>query len=538
MSQPAETTSAKAVATTQPGSPLSQRSPLMELLAIAIPTVATMTSYTLMTFVDKLMVSRIGPDPVYVGAQGNGGITSWVAVSIVFGALTVVNTFVSQNFGAGRADRAPAYAWNGVWLAIVAWMVLILPYAAVLPMVYAAVRDTSLPPAALADVVRRDQMAVSFAQILLVGSIITMARQAIGQFFYGMHRPSIMLVAGVAGNITNFILNSMLIYGAAGPTRGTGTGILDTAINSWFAGASSLAGTLGIPALGVTGAAIGTVLGTVVEFAVMLVVFLSPRYNAKFATRTGWRPSWTHLKDIFRLGWAPGLMFGNEMVCWGLFMVYFVGHFGAQHSTAGFIAHQWMSLSFMPSVGISVAVTAVVGKCMGMGRPDLAAQRARLGLGLSMAYMGTCALCFILFRHWLVGVFIDPQTAPEVAAEVLRLGSSFLILTAVFQVFDAIAMTLSGALRGAGDTTYVGVVTVISSWIVIVGGGWVAIRYFPQFESAGPWAAAALYIITLSAFILARFLAGKWKSIRLVRDDKHPGPEPQVTAGSVADGVL
>ncbi len=530
MSQATETTS-KAVAA-------PQRSPLMELLSIAIPTVATMTSYTLMTFVDKLMVSRIGPDPVYVGAQGNGGITSWIAVSIVFGALTVVNTFVSQNFGAGRADRAPAYAWNGVWLAIAAWLVLILPYAALLPALYAAIRDTNLKPEALSEVLRRDRMSVTFAQILLVGSIVTMARQAIGQFFYGMHKPSIMLVAGVAGNITNFVLNSTLIYGPQGPTPGTGTGFLQSAITAWFTGAASVAHILHIPALGVTGAAIGTVLGTIVELLVLVAVFLSPKYNAKFATRTGWRPSWIHFKDIFRLGWAPGLMFGNEMVCWGLFMVYFVGHFGAQHSTAGFIAHQWMSLSFMPSVGISVAVTAMVGKCMGMGRPDLAAQRARLGLALSMAYMGLCALCFIVFRHWLVGVFIDPKTVPEVAAEVLRLGSSFLILTAVFQIFDAVAMTLSGALRGAGDTTFVGVVTVFSSWIVIVGGGWVAIHYFPQFQSAGPWAAAAAYIITLSAFIFFRFAAGKWKSIKLVRDEAHPGPEPQVTAGTIADGVV
>ncbi|MBX3390928.1 MAG: MATE family efflux transporter [Phycisphaeraceae bacterium] len=534
MSQAIDSTSSKAGDALQPAG----RSPLMELLAIAIPTVATMTSYTLMTFVDKLMVSRIGPDPVYVGAQGNGGITSWIAVSIVFGTLTVVNTYVSQNFGAGKPERAPAYAWNGVWLSIIAWIVLILPYAAFIPTMFDLIRDRSLSPDALADAVRRDEMAAPCAQILLVGSIITMARQAIGQFFYGMHKPSIMLIAGVAGNISNFILNSVFIYGPNGPAEGTQSGVVQSIIHGWFAAASGVADALHIPALGVVGAAVGTVLGTVVELLVLLVVFLSPQFHRRFATRSGWRPSLSHLKDLFRIGWAPGLMFGNEMICWGAFMVYFVGHFGAQHSTAGFIAHQWMSLSFMPAVGISVAVTAVVGKCMGMGRPDLAAQRAWLALGLAMIYMGICAVCFIVFRHWLVGIFIDPETSPEVAAEVLRLGSAFLILCALFQIFDAIAMTLSGALRGAGDTTFVGVVTVISSWIVIVGGGWVSVRYFAQFESIGPWVAAALYIITLSIFILTRFLAGRWKSIRLVHDEQHPAPEPQVTAGAVADGVV
>ena len=514
-----------------------ERSPLVELLTIAIPTVATMTSYTLMTFVDKLMVSRIGPDPIYVGAQGNGGITSWIAVSIVFGTLTVVNTFVSQNFGAGKADRAPAYAWNGVWLALIAWLLVMVPYAAALPTIFEMVRDPSLSEEATKAVVRRDGMAAQFAQILLWGSIITMARQAIGQFFYGLHRPAIMLLAGVSGNVANFVFNSVLIYGPNGPADGNHVGF-DAVTHWWFSGASSVARTLGIPALGVPGAAIGTVLGTIIELAVLLVVFLSPSFNRRFNTRHGWRPSWSHLKDIFRIGWAPGLMFGNEMICWGAFMVYFVGHFGAQHSTAGFIAHQWMSMSFMPAVGISVAVTAMVGKCMGMGRPDLAAQRAWTGVMLSMAYMGLCGIVFVVFREQLVRLFIDKNTPPEVVEELLKLGGRFLIAAAVFQIFDGLAMALSGALRGAGDTTFVGVVTVVSSWVVIVGGGWVAITVFPQIESVGPWGAAALYIITLSGFTLWRFLAGKWKLIKLVHDDKHPRPEPQASVASVTDGVL
>jgi MATE family multidrug resistance protein len=514
-----------------------ERTPLVELLTIAIPTVATMTSYTLMTFVDKLMVSRIGPDPIYVGAQGNGGITSWIAVSIVFGTLTVVNTFVSQNFGAGKADRAPAYAWNGVWLALIAWLLVMVPYAAALPTIFEMVRDPSLSEEATKAVVRRDGMAAQFAQILLWGSIITMARQAIGQFFYGLHRPAIMLLAGVSGNVANFVFNSVLIYGPNGPADGNHVGF-DAVTHWWFSGASSVARTLGIPALGVPGAAIGTVLGTIIELAVLLVVFLSPSFNRRFNTRHGWRPSWSHLKDIFRIGWAPGLMFGNEMICWGAFMVYFVGHFGAQHSTAGFIAHQWMSMSFMPAVGISVAVTAMVGKCMGMGRPDLAAQRAWMGVMLSMAYMGLCGIVFVVFREQLVRLFIDKNTPPEVVEELLKLGGRFLIAAAVFQIFDGLAMALSGALRGAGDTTFVGVVTVVSSWVVIVGGGWVAITVFPQIESVGPWGAAALYIITLSGFTLWRFLAGKWKLIKLVHDDKHPRPEPQASVASVTDGVL
>jgi len=216
-------------------------------------------------------------------------------------------------------------------------------------------------------------------------------------------------------------------------------------------------------------------------------------------------------------------------------MVYFVGHFGPDHSTAGWIAHQWMSLSFMPAVGISVAVTAVVGKCMGMGRPDLAEKRAKLGLALAMGYMGLCAVLFVVLRGPLVGLFIDANTPPERVEVLMALGGKFLILTAVFQLFDAIAMTLSGALRGAGDTIFVGIVTVISSWVVIVGGGWVTVTYFPAWESTGPWVAAAAYIICLSVFVLGRFWGGKWKAIKLV---DREGGDPQAATSMVTDGVM
>lgn len=515
-------------APTQPPAATPERSPLREMLAIAIPTVATTTSFTLMTFVDKLMVSRYEPDPVYVAAQGNGGLSQWVALSLVFGMLTVVNTFVSQNLGAGRPERAPSYVWNAIWLSGVLFLLVLVPYGIALPLLYEWMRDPSLSADETASVLKRDALATTYARVLLFTSFFVMMRQAIQQYFYGMHRPLLVFVSAIAGNVTNFVCNSLFIYG---PQKPEATGI--AALDAWFTFTAGLAQAVGLPRMGVVGAAWGTVVGILVELLICLCVFLGPTFQRLYRTRDQWRPDLGRMREIFRIGWAPGLMFANEMVCWGLFMVYFVGHFGTQHSTAGWIAHQWMSLSFMPAVGISVAVTAMVGKCMGMGRPDLAAKRAWLGLGVAMAYMGICAVCFVVFRESLVRLFIDSRTSPEIADQVLRLGTQFLILTAVFQIFDAVAMTLSGALRGAGDTVFVGVSTVLSSWIIIVGGGTLAITTFRSLESVGPWAAAALYIIVLSGFVLARFLAGRWKSIRLVER-----AEPSASAANVTDGVL
>lgn len=450
-------------------------SPLRELLANAGPTVAAMTSYTVMQFVDKWMVSKIGPDPIYVGAQGNGGLASWVPMSIVMGLLTIVNTYVAQNLGAGKPERGAAYVWNGLWICFAAAVALV-PYGILLPELFRALGHDE----------RRVALECAYAQPLIYFAFFSMATRAVSQYFYGLHKPGVVLAAGLVGNLTNFALNYCLIYG-----------------------------NFGFPKLGIAGAAYATVIGTLVELAIPTFMFLGPMHRAH-GTRGQWRLSLAHVKDILRLGWPGGAMFGNEMICWSIFMVGLVGWFGPLHSTAGWIAHQYMSLSFMPAVGISVAVTAMVGKCMGMGRPDLAAKRANLGVALAAAYMSTCGIIFVVFRHQLVEVFIPEGVSAEDRAFLIAQGSMFLIAAAAFQFFDGVAMTLSGALRGAGDTAWLGVVTVGLAWTLIVGGGLAMVTFVPSLSSLGPWMAAAAYIICLGTVTGLRYHGGKWKSIKLV----------------------
>lgn len=473
------------------------QSPMRELLVVAVPTVATMTSYTVMTFVDGWIVSRLGTN--VLGAQGIGGISAWVPQSLVYGLVQVVNTYVSQNLGAGRPRSAPAYAWNGLWIVLVWWTLILLPFATLLP---ALLRQTQIDP-------WQAQHGAAYAQILLVGGLINLSTRALSNFFFGLHKAGVVMIAGIVANILNLFFNTILVFGN-GPTP-QGLGWLGDVCHA-------IATTLSIPAQGIEGSAYGTVLATAIELLIPLAVFLGPSFHDAYGTRHAWRPSLTRAREIVRLGWPGAIMMGNEMVCWWFFMVYLVGHFGPLHASAGRVAQQYMSLSFMPTVGISVACTAVVGKCMGMRRPDLALQRARLAVMLAVVYMGVCGLVFVTFREHLVRLFVTPETPEADASELIRLGSLMLIATACFQLFDAVGMVLSGALRGAGDTVWPGLATIASSWVLIVGGGLLLVHVFPQLSSLGPWIASACYIVVLCFLLLFRFLQGHWKTIELV----HP----------------
>jgi MATE family multidrug resistance protein len=251
-------------------------SPVRELVRIALPSVVASTSYTVMQFVDKWVVSHIGPDPVYVGRQGSGGLAAWIPVSIAYGVISIVNTFVSQNLGAGKAERGPAYAWNGMWLGALAWLLLI-PYGLLLPNLFELMGYEA----------RRVELASEYGQIMVFGSIVTICSRAIGHFFYGMQRPALVMVAAVVGNLVNLLFNWLLVFGH-----------------------------MGFPALGLTGSAIATLIGTSVEGLIPLLLFLGPKLNAALGTRRQWRPDVRLMREILGLGWPAGLMYGSGMICW------------------------------------------------------------------------------------------------------------------------------------------------------------------------------------------------------------------------------
>ncbi|MEM7227497.1 MAG: MATE family efflux transporter [Planctomycetota bacterium] len=484
-------------------------SPLGEVWSIAWPTVLTMTSYTVMQFVDALMVGQVSP--LAVAAQGNGGIWAFTPIAIAMGFLTVVNTFVSQNLGAGRPEVGAKYAWNAVWGSIVVWLVVFLPIAAVLPWFMPLTHDR----ATIVDFDALVQMETGYAQILLVGGVFTLLARGLHHYFFGLHRPKVVTVAAILGNLVNIGVNYVLIFGA-----------------------------FGLPALGVYGAAIGTVVGTIVEALIPGLVFFFPLHR-EFNTRHYWRPSWQPVRDLLRIGWPAAVQYGNEIVCWAIFMTVLVGRFGEAHMTAGWATLRFMHLSFMPAVGFSVAATSLVGKYIGAGEPDTAVSRTRLALRMAVAYMTVCAVIMFVFRAPLIGLFVGGKdVTPEEAAVIIEIGAKLMICAAIFQTVDAFGIIYTGALRGAGDTVFPGVVTMIYSWLFIVAGGWMLVAWRPDWESVGPWIGAAVYIIMFGVTMALRFESGRWRSIKLIDDAAHdaariapisPGPPAETSGSSVRD---
>jgi MATE family multidrug resistance protein len=129
--------------------------------------------------------------------------------------------------------------------------------------------------------------------------------------------------------------------------------------------------------------------------------------------------------------------------------------------------------------------------------------------------MGVVALMYILFPHPLIRLFAPPDVSPELFDEVLRKGTWLLRFVAFYSLFDAVNLVLTGALKGAGDTAFVGWTSLICGVFGLILPTFLAIDVFHA-NVYVCWGLAATYICLLAMVFRYRFRHGPWHRRRLV----------------------
>ncbi len=465
---------------------------LRVLLRVSAPIMVATTSRAVMQFVDFAMVSQLDKATQAQAAVGAAGVTLFVLIGFWIGVMTCVNTFASQSLGRNAPKDCGAYAWQSIYISVLAG-------ALALPLV-AIVRPLFLYFEHGADVIEYE---VDYMTIGLFSVGAFTMQVALSNFFNGVHRPRVVAVSAVGANVFNVIANYLLIFGSP---------------------------TLGIPRLEVAGAALGTLASAIFRSGWLFLAMLWPYYAERFGTRENWRWSWSKAKNFFRVGLPAGVQFAFDVMAWSLFMMWLVGRFGPQHLAASNIAWQWCHLVFMPALGIGIGLTAVVGKAIGEGRNDKARRRARIALLLCGSYMGSCGVVFITFRGFFAGLLTEDPVVLDLAMQILICGG-------IFQFFDGMQLVYNSALRGAGDTLWTAIVLVTTCWVVLVGGGYTMSYAFPQLGALGPWIAATTYVTLLGLILLGRWVRGQWEKIDIFRTGPRP-TEPGASGVEVASATV
>lgn len=447
---------------------------MLELLTLAAPTVAQMTSYTLMQFADRLMLARVGD--LEAAASGTAGIVFFAVLSFGFGVLILVNALASQVLGRGDLSAAGQFMWQGLWFGILLGLLPLMTFPFAQQIFQAMGHEAHMA-----------SLEGDYFRIVCLGGAVKLAQTAMSSFLLGLHRPGIVLVGAIGGAVANLFFNWLLIYG------------------NW-----------GFPALGVAGAAWGTNAAVTVELIVMGAYVFRPVFAARFNTYD-FRLRFNRMRMLLKIGVPSGCQFINDVLAWAIFMNVILGKLGTAALSANSFAFTYMSLCFMPAAGVGAAVTALVGRYIGMGRSDLAERRAHLGFFACAIYMTIAGITLYVFRYQLIGLFTHDE-------QIKQIGGQLLLFIALYQLFDAMFLIYMGALRGAGDTLVPAIVQGILIWTIVVGGGSLFVYFAPGLGVKGPWSLTLAFGICLGFYLMGRFHRGNWKKIRL-HDEPIPSTE-------------
>lgn len=384
-----------------------------EVLRLALPVAVSNLLHRMVTAVDIFLVGGLGAPAV--AAVGLGQLLVFISMILVWGVSTGTLITVAQRWGAARRVEAGRIAMHGLLVTLV----LAVPVA-VAGVLYAAQAASFLGVSDAVQILVDEYCFWVFLAFPATAGVYVLTATMHGT---GDTRTPMQVV--LALNLFHVSLAVPLIYGY-----------------------------LGLPALGVQGAAIAVASA---EIAGVLLLWWKG-WAKGYLAKGSWDAS--YVLPIVRVGWPVAV---DRMVWQAGQAVY--AKILLLYGTAAFATHQLgvniESFSFMPGLALGVAASTLVGQSMGAG--DVL--RARLGMSqanrLGILFMGGMGLLFFLFAEPLVELFTADR-------EVIRLGVIFLRIAAISQIPLAVTLVLQGALRGAGDTPYILRVTILGIWGVRV----------------------------------------------------------------------
>ena len=430
----------------------SLRAEIPRLLGLAVPVVVVQVGMMAMGVVDTMVVGHVSAKDLAAVALGN--LYFFSVMVIAWGILMALDPVVSQAVGA-RDDVAISRALQRGFviaaLLTVPCVMALLPAKIVLGLLH---QPEEVVP-----------VAARYVWASIPGALAFLMFAVLRQTLQAMHRLKPIVWTILAGNVVNFALNILLVFGTAGfPRLGAfGSGIA-TSLSRWF----------------------------------LFLALATPAWRLLRHHIFPLRPealAAAPLRRMLRIGLPIGGQYGLEV---GAFTVIalLMGRLGTQEIAGHQVAINLASLTFMVPLGVSSAAAIRVGHAIGRGDQAGARRAARAALYCGALFMSGTAILFIAIPAPLAWVYTRD-------ASVLALAASLLPIAGFFQVFDGLQVVSIGVLRGLGDTTTPLIVNVLGFWLLgLPVSLWLA---FERGHGArGLWWGMVVGLGAVAAFLLLR----------------------------------
>jgi MATE family multidrug resistance protein len=442
---------------------------------LATPVILGMLGHTVVALVDNIMVGQLGTAELAAVSLGNSFM--FIAMSLGIGFSTAITPLVAEADGENNFEAGKSSFKHGLFLCTVLGIALLLMVFIAKPLMYSMKQPEEVV-----------LLAMPYLNLVAVSLVPLIVFQAFKQFSDGLSMTRYPMYATILANIVNIILNYIFIFGK-----------------------------LGMPQLGVVGAAIGTLASRVIMVAYLWYLLSQHHKSRPFVLQIKlFKLSKKMLNKIMGLGFPSALQMFFEVAIFTA-AIWLSGILGKNPQAANQIALNLSSMTFMVAMGFSVAAMIRVGNQKGLKRFRELRRIAFSIFLLSTMLAFVFAILFVIFNEALPKIYLDYDNKAEFADnfQVVTIAAKLLLISAVFQISDTLQVVALGALRGMQDVKIPTVITFVAYWLI----GFPISYYLSMvldYGSSGIWIGLLAGLTASGLMLFVRF---NYLSKRLI--DKH-----------------
>ncbi len=439
------------------------------VMRLAWPLIISTASWTLMHFIDRVFLVWYSKESF--AASLPAGMLHYSLLCFPLGVASYVNTFVAQYHGAGRPEQVGRVVWQGVLLGLLTIPLFLLT----IPLSPACFRAIGHEP----DV---QQQEVLYYNSLAYGGGGAVVATALASFFTGLGKSRVVMIVDSGASLFDIVFDYLWIFGP------------------WI-----------FPEWGVWGAGLATSIGQWVKVAAYLAILSQSEFRVAYRLRECMAFDVPLMKRLLTFGGPSGVQQFVEMTSFTLFL-FLLGMLGKEPLAATNIAFSVNSLTFLPLLGLGIAVSTLVGHQLGSKRPDLAERATWTSLGLALVYTGLMGALYLLvpdmflFAH-AAGSGEDFESLRATTYVLLRFVAAYLL-------FDATHIVFISAIKGAGDTPFVLLATALIAPALVVLTWFGLSRW--EWGLYSFWVVITGWICLLGVVYWLRFLYGPWRTMRVI----------------------
>ena len=429
-------------------------------LSLGLPLIAMTLTQSVIHLIDTIMVGWYGVTELAAAVLG----TTFFFVFFIMGSgfAAAVMPLVSEAVAGGKEVVIRRVTRMGIWLSVL--------YAiSVIPIIFFSGKILEF----LGQDPELSNMAQTYLRYVCVSMAPALIIMVLRSYLSALERTTVFLWIIISSLLLNTTLNWVLIFG-----------------------------NLGMPELGLVGAALASTITQIITTLILIIYIIKDKELSKYAIfRRIYKIDWNVFGTVFNLGWPIGLTWLAEVLSFAGTAI-IIGLIGTIPLAAHGIALQIVSISFMFHLGLSQACTVKISYYLEKKDIDSLGKGIIAAFVLSLMLVILAVLIFLFLPEQILGAFLAPDDPSR--GLIIALGTTLLMMAAIFQVFDSGQVMILGSLRGFKDTKVPMLMAAFGYWVVGLPSSYYLGIYL-DFGAPGVWVGLALGLAVVCFLLSLRF---------------------------------